>query len=231
MKIISTAAKWLFILGMPILLLSGSIAAAINSAWWYEYEFEKNGISQVTGLSPTELDKAATGLISYFNSGEEYISLTVTKDGQPFQLFNEREIVHLKDVKALFWLDYRLLAGTLAYALIYAGFALWRRTKPQLASGLAWGSGLTLALMLALGVGALFDFDQLFIQFHLLSFSNDFWQLDPARDYLIMLVPQGFWYDTFFFIAVGTAAMAVALGGVGWYLRQRIAPDATASPD
>ncbi len=82
--------------------------------------------------------------------------------------------------------------------------------------------------MLALGLGALLDFDQLFLQFHRLSFSNQFWQLDPARDYLIMLFPGGFWYDAALFCALATVGLAVILGGVaGGYLlftRRRAKP-------
>ena len=76
------------------------------------------------------------------------------------------------------------------------------------------GSSLTLALMLALGLGTLLGFDQLFIGFHRLSFSNEFWQLDPTKDYLIMLFPQGFFYDAALFCAIATATGAVVLGGV-----------------
>ena len=193
-----------------------------NSLWLYKYGFEKYDVSSTTGLADSELEKAATGLISYFNSGEEYISLTVVKDGQPFELFNQREIVHLKDVKELVWLDYRVLLGTLLYALGYAGVNLFRgkrQYRRRLAWGVIGGTSLTLALMLALGIGTLMGFDQLFLQFHLLSFANDFWQLDPTRDYLIMLFPQGFWYDATLFCALATTAGAVVLGGVaGGYL-------------
>ncbi len=217
LKIISISAKWLFILCLPILLLTASLGWAVNSLWLYKYGFEKYNVSQTTGLAESELEKAAEGLISYFNSGEEYISLTVIKDGKPFELFNQREVIHLRDVKGLIWLGYRLLAGTLVYALVYAGISLfWRRGRyrRQLAWGVIGGSGLTLALMLALGLGALFNFDQLFLQFHLISFANEFWQLDPAKDYLIMLFPQGFWYDAALFCVLATAGGAVVLGGV-----------------
>jgi integral membrane protein (TIGR01906 family) len=73
--------------------------------------------------------------------------------------------------------------------------------------------------MLALGLGILFDFDQLFLKFHLLSFANELWQLNPASDYLIMLVPQGFQYDVASLWTMGTAVGALILGGVaGGYL-------------
>ncbi|MFC1897317.1 TIGR01906 family membrane protein [Chloroflexota bacterium] len=225
MKSLTIAAKWLFILCLPVLLLTASIGWEVNSHWLYKYGFEKYDVSQTTGLAEVELEKAAIGLISYFNSGEEYISLTVMKGGKPFELFNQREVAHLRDVKGLMRLDYYLLSGTLIYALSYAGVSLfWRRKRyrRQLGWGVVSGSGFTLALMLAMGLGTLFNFDQLFYQFHLISFTNELWQLDPARDYLIMLFPGGFWYDAATFCALVTAGLAVILGGMaGGYLMFR----------
>ncbi len=221
MKVLSITTKWVFILCLPVLLLTASIGWVVNSLWLYKYGFDKYSISQTTGLAQTELGKAATGLISYFNSGEEYISLSVIKDGEPFELFNQREVIHLRDVKGLIRLDYWVLLGTLIYTLGYAGVSLfWRRRDwRRLAWGVIGGSGITLVLMLALGLGALLDFDQLFLQFHLLSFSNEFWQLDPTKDYLIMLFPGGFWYDAAIFCALATVGLALILGGVaGGYL-------------
>jgi len=227
MRILGILAKWLFILCLPILLLTTSLGWAIaNSLWLYKYGFEKYNISQATGLADSELEKAASGLISYFNSDEDYISLTVVKDGEPFELFNQQEVMHLKDVKGLIWLDYRVLLGTLVYVLAYAGVCLlWRKRRywRRLAWGVVGGGGITLALMLALGLGILFGFSQLFWQFHIISFSNEFWLLDPTKDYLIMLFPQGFQYDVTVFCAGITAGLAIILGGVagGWLIFSR----------
>ena len=220
MGILGIAAKWLFMLCLPILLLTASIGWAVNSLWLYEYGFQKYSVSQTTGLTEVELEKAATGLISYFNSDEEHISLTVVKNGEPFVLFNQREVAHLRDVKGLIWLDYWVLLGTLIYTLAYAGVSrLWRREWHRLARGIAGGSGITLVLGLALGLGTMLGFDQLFLKFHLISFTNELWQLDPAKDYLIMLFPQGFFYDAALFCALATAGLAIILGGVaGSYL-------------
>lgn len=203
---------------LPVLLLTASIGWAANSPWLYKYGFDKYDVSQTTGLAGVELETVATGLISYFNSGEEYISLTVVKDDKPFELFNQREVSHLRDVKGLIWLDYWVWLGTLIYTLVYAGVSLfWRRKRywRRLAWGAVGGGGIALALMLALGLGALLNFAQLFLQFHHISFANELWQLDPAKDYLIMLFPQGFWYDATVFCAVTTAVGAAILSGVG----------------
>jgi integral membrane protein (TIGR01906 family) len=221
-KIIGFIAKWLFIICLPALLLTASIGLLVNSQWLYQYGFDKYSVGQTTGLADSELRKAASGLIDYFNSDEEFIDITVIRDGQPFTLFNEREIAHLRDVKGLIRLDYRVMLATGAYVVIYAVISLcWltRESRRRLSAALLGGSGLTLGLILVLGLMAVIDFDSFFLQFHLLSFANDLWQLDPARDYLIMLFPQGFWYDATLFCALATVVMAVILGGVaGVYL-------------
>jgi uncharacterized membrane protein len=183
MKIVSHITQWIFVLVMPLLIITASIGLAVNSQWLYEYGFEKYNISQTTGLAGAELETAARGLIGYFNSGEDAISLTVIKDGQPFTLFNEREVAHLRDVKGLIRLNYWIL--------------------------------LTLGLILVLGLAAMMDFDYFFRQFHLIGFANDLWLLDPAKDYLIMLFPQGFWSDAATIIALVATGLALVLAGTG----------------
>ena len=84
MKILGITAKWLFIMCLPFLLLTASIGWAVNSLWLYQHGFTKYSVSQTTGLPEAELEKAARGLINYFNSDEEYISLAVVKDDQSF---------------------------------------------------------------------------------------------------------------------------------------------------
>jgi len=222
MRLFGILARLIFILCLPVLFLTVSIGWAANSLWLYQYGFDKYNVSQTTGLSSAELEKAATGLISYFNSGDEYVSLSVEKEGKVFELFGEREVLHLKDVKDLFRLSYWLLLWTLIYALVYSGVCLfWRRRRywRRLARDVVTGSAITLGLMLLLGLGTLANFDQLFLKFHLLSFANEFWRLDPTKDYLIMLFPRGFWFDATLFCALLTAGLVVILGGVaGFYL-------------
>jgi integral membrane protein (TIGR01906 family) len=217
MKPLFILARWLFILCLPLLFIAGSIGLAFNSQWFYEYGFKKYDVDQTTGLAQSELSKVAAGLIAYFNSGDELIDLTVTKDGKPFPLFNQKEITHLKDVKDLFRFDYTVLLGTFLYALLYsAAMFFWRKERQQLAKEVLYGAGLTLLLMVLLGIGVLLDFDRLFLQFHLLSFANEFWMLDPTKDYLIMLVPRGFWFDAVLFVVLMVLAGALILGGAAW---------------
>ncbi len=224
LKALAIATKWLFMLCLPILLLSACIGGAANSLSLYKYGFHKYDVSQTLAdsgleLSELELEGVYAGLIRYFNSDEEYIRLTVVKDSQPFKLFTTEEVIHFKDVKGLIWLDYWLFLGTLIYMLAYAGVSLfWRKRRRwrQLAWGVVGGSSITVALILALGLGILFGFGELFYRFHLLFFTNPFWS---AEGYMLLLFPEPFFYDAALFCALATAGLAVILGGVaGGYL-------------
>jgi integral membrane protein (TIGR01906 family) len=221
MRILGTTARWLFMLCLPVLLLTASIGWAANSHWLYNYGFQKYSVVQTPALAEFDLEEIANGLISYFNSDEEYISLIVAKDGESFELFTPEEIIHFKDVKGLIWLDYWALLGTLIYVLVYAGVCLfWQRRRywRRLAWGVVGGSGITLVLILALGLGVLLGFDQLFYQFHLLFFSNEFWS---AEGYMLLLFRQHFFYDTALLCGGIIVGLAVILGVVsGIYLKR-----------
>ena len=220
MKILGIIARWLFILCLPFLLFTASLAWAVNSHWLYNYGFEKYSVVQTPELREFDLGKIADELIGYFNSGEEYVSITVTADGETFELFTTEETIHFKDVKDLIRLDYWVLGGTLVYVLAYAAVCLfWRRRRywRKLVWAVFGGACLTLAFMLALGIGTLLGFDELFWQFHLLFFSNEFWS---AEGYMLLLFTEEFFYDAALFCALGSGGVALILGGAsgGWLL-------------
>jgi len=212
LKIPLTIAKWLLILCLPCLLLTASIWWAANSHWLYTSGFARYDIAASTGLSEAELDNVAAGLIDYFNSGEEFVDIVLDKDGQPFELFTEEEILHFRDVKGLFRLDFNVLLGTGIYVAVYIVLSLlWRRPgyRRDLARAILAGNVITLVLMLVLWLGTLLNFDQLFLLFHLISFSNEFWS---TEGYMLLLFPRDFWYDAAIYCAVATAVAALILG-------------------
>lgn len=210
------AAVWGLALVVPLFIVSAVIAAAVNFQPLYHYGFDRYNVGAVTGLEPAEQEKAADGLIAYFNSDKEFIDLTVTRYGEPFVLFNEREIIHLYDVKGLIRLDYRILAGTAGYLALVGAFLAWRRAPRSASAPLFWGGAVTLAGLGALTLMAAVDFDAFFTRFHLLSFTNDLWLLDPTTDYLIMLFPGGFWQDAALAVGVGIGVLAMGALIAGW---------------
>jgi integral membrane protein (TIGR01906 family) len=220
LKIISTFVRWIFILALPVLFISSSLAWGFNSLWLYDWGFQKYGVSQSTGLSEADLDKAAKALIDYFNSSDEYIHVIVTSGGRSFDLFNQGEQIHFKDVKGLVWLDYRVALIALLVVTAYSlTAAFWRQgmSRRYLARGWLWGSGISVALIIVLGVASLLDFDQLFLGFHYLAFTNSYWS---AEGYMLLLFPGGFWNDAALICISFMAGLAVITGiGAGLYLK------------
>ncbi|XUX00335.1 MAG: TIGR01906 family membrane protein [Dehalogenimonas sp.] len=208
--------RWLVVFIIPLLIISGVIAFAFNFQPLYEYGFQRYAVSKTTGLADSELSKAAHGLINYFNSDQELIDVTVQKDGNPFPLFHDREIQHLKDVKGLVGLDYQVLIFSLLGAAMVAILAIYRKQARLLAAPVFWGGVTTLAGLILVSLVATTNFDAFFTKFHQLSFANDFWLLDPSRDYLIMLFPGGFWQDASIFIAALIGIFAAVVTFIGW---------------
>lgn len=211
MRIIRTAALVLFCLSLPILLLTTNVRGAVNEFRLYEYGFQKYGAAERMNLDAGELRRAARELIQYFNSTEE--PLSIVAGGR--ELFNEREVIHLRDVKGLIQLDYLVQKLALAYALAYLGIA-WLIQRKGWGRRVAWGamagSALTLGLFLIMGLAMALGFEQVFVAFHQVSFSNPFWMLS-ATDSLILMFPEGFFYDMAMFIALATIVEALLLGG------------------
>ena len=79
------------------------------------------------------------------------------------------------------------------------------------------GGWLTFSLVLLVALLALVGFDRLFLYFHLVSFSNDLWILDPRHDYLIAMFPQGFFFD-----CTGAIAVLTLLEGAFFGLLPRL---------
>ncbi len=207
MRIITTSAKWLFVVCLPILLVSISIWWAASSHWLYTAGFEKYDVAASTDLNLAELDQIAREMIAYFNSSDEFVESTVTRDGQSIDLFTKEEKFHFRDVKQLFRMDFGILLATTAYTLGYAAWNLHNRRLRQLTGTVFTGSVATLATLGLLGIVALIDFNWLWLQFHFLAFSNDFWS---ARGYMLLIFPSGFWYDAVTYCI--TATIGVTLG-------------------
>jgi len=219
-------ATVLFVISVPLLLITSNVRWAANEPRLYEYSFDHYDAETRTGIARSELDFAARDLIRYFNDDRSTIQTLVTQDGRAVPLYNERETSHLRDVKNLFRTVFRAQEASLAFALLYVvGVFVWAREAPLrlLARTVLGASVLTFALLGLAAIGALMDFDDLWTRFHLLAFTNDLWQLNPETDHLIQMFPEDFWLDATLLMAAMTAVEALALLVASTaYLRSRL---------
>ena len=223
------ALRWtataLFIACIPLFLVLTNVRIAANWERVYDYAFAQYDVPDVTGIERPELDRSAREIVRYFQSSErnELLDIRVQRGEDTIPLFNQREILHMQDVRDLFLLVNRIHEFALVYIVGYvAAVYLWSRERSmrRLAREAITAGVVTVAI---LGVGAvamMLGFDTLFEQFHLLSFSNDFWQLNPATDRLVQMFPNGFWFDVSLAVGVFTILQGglVALAGLGYII-------------
>jgi integral membrane protein (TIGR01906 family) len=218
MKIVQNIVFWLFACCLPVLLVTSTIGWEASEIKLYEYGFNKYEISMSTGLDSQQLRAVARRLIDYFNLRADTVQIEVEKGGQKFELFNTRELIHLEDVKNLIQRDYWVRRGSFllmvacTLALLFGFKSGWRIPV----RGLFCGGAITLVLMAILAIWAIFGFNQFFILFHVVSFSNQYWMLNPATDYLIRLFTEGFFYDAAM-LGYGIVIFeALIIGGIAW---------------
>ena len=215
-------AAAMVVVSVPLFLIAASVAWAVNDAGLYRRGFEKYNIPARSGITEEDLNRVGADLRRYFNSSEEPLRVVVPVYGMERELFNQREVHHMRDVKGLVRGTYLVALATLAYLLMYkgAGYYLlrWPFARDMARLGLRGGL-LTLAIVALVGLFAVVGFDSLFLLFHQVSFANDLWQLDPSTDYLLIMFPQGFWFDATMRVALTTIGGAVLLVAVsGGYL-------------
>lgn len=206
------AATALFVAAVPVFLVLTLVRVAAMEPRVHEYSFRRYDAAAVTGVDRPQLDRAAREIIDYFRNGEELLTIRVAAGGDPAPLFNPREVLHMRDVKALMRGAFRVHEIAFAVIVAYVAAYLWRsdRRLLGLAARARTAGAVTVALLGAVALASLVGFDALFRQFHVISFPNDLWQLNPSRDRLIQMYPRGFWFD----VTLAAGLLSAAAGGL-----------------
>ena len=223
MKFIKKISSVLFVLSIPVILLTATIKVEINSMYLYEYGFDKYEVSAATQFEEEQLKRAAQALIDYFNYRIDTPQVNMElKTGETILLYQEegmnRELTHLMDVRRLFTVNSFVLVICLIYAIGYSVvcFKKWKFNWPYLLRSIRYGCIITLVLTMATAFSTvIFEFEQLFFSFHHIAFSNPWW---VSSGYLPRLFPLNFWADVVFFAGVATCLAAILIAVIVWYV-------------
>ena len=192
---------------LPVFLIAINVGYITDSDWLYTYNWWRNGIPERTGLPIEELDSAADQVKEYFRNDAERLDVRVNTTRGVISLFDEREVLHMIDVKDLmrYVASVSVWTGIVLALCAVVGLTIRRRNFfSSLSRWLRWCALVWGILIAAVVVIAIIDFTWIFTQFHLLSFANDLWQLDPFRHYLLLLFPERFFLEATLFIALLT---------------------------
>ncbi|MBV9547466.1 MAG: TIGR01906 family membrane protein [Chloroflexi bacterium] len=213
-----------FIVLLPFLLISTSLRSVVTDRDFLIRGFQDNDVSATTGLDQPQLERIADAFVAYFQAPPGQIQMQVTVRGQSRLLFNDREVAHMEDVQGLIQFFLRMgLVASMVIVLRLAFVVIFDRSPTPLGREMLWSTALIVALVVLVAVLSLIDFDGLWIRFHQIAFRNDLWELDPSRDYLIMLFPEPFWFTATIRMATLMTVQTVVVGllGVGLLLSAR----------
>lgn len=227
MTVVKYIAFAAFVVSVPLFLIATNVRILVNAPALYSYGFERYPITTMPPIDFDELLSAGKQVRDYFNNEEPWIDVVVQIDGVTHSLYGVREIEHMWDVKVLVRSVYnvQVITGLLMLLLVPLALAVAPRTFPRTFFKLtAWGSGLTLAIIGALGIFALTGFSRAFEVFHVISFDNDLWQLDPYQNYLIAMFPEGFFFDATMIIAAATVLQALLVLVVSTFVLVKTRP-------
>jgi integral membrane protein (TIGR01906 family) len=220
--------RWLvsiaFVLFLPLLIIGTSLRGLVTDRELMLQGFRDNQVAATTGLDDPQLQRIADAFVAYFQAPPGQIQMQVTAFGQSRPLFNDKEVQHMEDVQALIQMFLRLQLIAIGVVAVRIVFGLvFDRSVVPIGREMLWSTGLMVALVVLVGVLSLMDFDALWTRFHQIAFRNDLWQLDPSRDYLIMLFPEPFGFTATIRMAlsVGVQTVVVALIGAALVLSPR----------
>lgn len=201
-KVLSFFAAWMLVIAM---LLGAVFAVAFTPAVYF-FEYEKHGQAQVIGCDDATLQTITVALIDYMKGDRENLDLPVVIGLQTREAFNDKEKTHMADVRDLIdGARYAAAICLVAFAVLFsvAMFLCPAGVRGKtIASGMLWGIGGLMLLVIAIAAYFVIDFGSAWVRFHTIFFTNDLWLLDPTTDVLIMMMPQAFFVDMVSFVGV-----------------------------
>lgn len=222
-----SAVIMMFLL-IGVLLLTSFQAAIYGDSQYrfYEREYKKYQVADSLNMTMDNIMDVTDQMMAYLIGNKAELSVITDVDGETQDFFNEQDRFHMGEVKNLFLgglkiRNIMLVAVLLILILLAARKADMIKLLPR-----AYFVTLGITGVITVVLGGLFasDFDKYFRIFHEIFFDNDQWMFDPATDYMIRMLPEGFFYDFVFRIGgffVGSLAVLGVVSAVCIFMEKR----------
>lgn len=217
-KVFATIATMMVLVGILLTI----IFTLCFQRSFYQYEYQKNQQAEVIGMSEEDLMNSTDTLLSYLQNQRDDIVVEANVNGVNREVFNERETLHMVDVKNLLNNAVRtrdiLLWGGLVVLLIILvkNKNTWVSLLKESYKYALMMIGIFVAM---LAIWAIADFNSFWIDFHYLFFDNTLFFLDPNTSIMINMFPESFFFDLVFGIIVVYGAILGAFAMlIHWFV-------------
>lgn len=201
----------LFILAIPVALITTNIRVAVSEQRVYDYAVQTYNAAATSGIPEAELLRV-NGEIKHYLTSEDTGPLSINvrnRRGVSGTLFTAKETAHMADVRGLVQALFlaQIISVTAMLSLAVVMLVMW--PPRALAMAALCGALVTSGILGGAAIVAASGFDSAWTQLHQLAFSNDFWELDPDTDHLIQMFPEAFWQKITTLIVTATLLEAV----------------------
>ena len=200
-KIFSTFFGLLFL----VAILLSAINFVVFQRSFYAYEYSKGNQVEDTGMSEEDLMRATDTLLDYVRDDRDDIVVEASVNGEVREVFDERETLHMVDVKNLYLNAMKV--RNILFIISIAGLVLlpfiFKIDFIDICKDAFYGGLIFLiALVLFVGIWAVVDFNGFWMQFHYIFFDNDLFLLDPNVSIMINMFPSNFFFEMVFCIII-----------------------------
>lgn len=201
--------------GILIMIYISFFATVVKDSFLHETN-RKLHIAEYLQMSEEDLDAVTTSMVSFVMGKKEELQVQVEMAGIERGFFNEKEIVHIEDVRDLI-VNLRIFIIICSIIFCSGTFYLWKKKRLQdLAKGYFIGLFFVFVLALVIGILAVTDITMVINGFHYLFFDNDLWIMNPATDKVIYLFTEDMYFDAIIRIGgcLGILLLVATIGAV-----------------
>jgi integral membrane protein (TIGR01906 family) len=202
----TVVARVLIVALVPLVLFLTSLRLLLTDAF-IQIEYRLPGFPEDSyGFTLEDRLHWAPIALDYLvnNEGIDFLGDLEFDDGS--DVYNQRELRHMIDVKQLTQLALGVWAGGLACVIILGTLLYINGYREELWRSLRTGALVIFWFIVILAIALVVSFSFVFVGFHLIFFEGDTW-LFLYSDTLIRLFPTRFWRDVFIFIVALTLSM------------------------
>ena len=213
-------------------MMCAVIAALVFSIWaavygdshyrFYKKEYQKYEVTKDLDMNIDHVMYVTEHMMNYLIGKEEKLSVVTTVEGKEQDFFNERDRLHMRDVRNLFLGGIKvggvcLIVAAVILTMLKKREKDWKRLFFRTYS-IALGVWLVIGVLL--GIAFSIDFTTCFTIFHKIFFTNNLWVFDPATDYMIRMLPEGFFSDMVIRISEVFGAVLALIWIVLFFIRR-----------
>lgn len=203
MKRINKVLGVIAVLGILVGCLFGSIEYHAFNKNYYEMKYTELDTAKHIGMSNEALFDATFTLLDYLKDERDDILCVQEVKGQLREIYDERETLHMVDVKNLY-INVKnvcftiVIVGIIALLVMFYFVKINQCTLEGILHDLKDGFRQVVLSFIIVISGLLFyaliDFNRFWTMFHLIFFDNDLWLLDPRVSIMINMFPENFWF-------------------------------------